>query len=79
MTWANIGVSMPVFWLGLMLAFVFSLLLKGTPFALPPSGRLTAGVLAPTFAQVWGLKVPDKGFAASLVEFISRLNILNAS
>jgi peptide/nickel transport system permease protein len=78
MTWANIGVSMPVFWLGLMLAFVFSLLLKGTPFALPPSGRLTAGVLPPTFAQVWGLKVPDQGFIASLVEFISRLNILNA-
>jgi len=28
---ANIGVSMPVFWLGLMLAYVFALLLKGTP------------------------------------------------
>jgi peptide/nickel transport system permease protein len=78
MTWANIGVSMPVFWLGLMLAFLFSLLLKGTPFALPPSGRLTAGELAPTFAQVWGLKVPAQGFLASVVEFISRLNILNA-
>jgi ABC-type dipeptide/oligopeptide/nickel transport system permease component len=34
---ANIGVSMPVFWLGLMLAYVFALLLKGTPFWLPPS------------------------------------------
>jgi peptide/nickel transport system permease protein len=78
MTWANIGVSMPVFWLGLMLAFVFSLLLKGTPFALPPSGRLTAGVIVPTFAQVWGLKVPSHGFLTSAVEFISRLNILNA-
>jgi len=78
MTWANIGVSMPVFWLGLMLAFLFSLLLKGTPFALPPSGRLTAGTLAPTFAQVWGLKIPAQGFLASVVEFISRLNILNA-
>jgi peptide/nickel transport system permease protein len=78
MTWANIGVSMPVFWLGLMLAFVFSLLLKGTPFALPPSGRLSAGILAPSFAQVWGLKVPAQGFLASTVEFIGRLNILNA-
>jgi peptide/nickel transport system permease protein len=78
MTWANIGVSMPVFWLGLMLAFIFSLLLKGTPFALPPSGRLTAGVLAPTFAQVWGLKVQAQGFQAAAVEFIGRLNILNA-
>jgi peptide/nickel transport system permease protein len=78
MTWANIGVSMPVFWLGLMLAYVFSLLLKGTPFWLPPSGRLTAGVLAPTFAQVWGLHIPDHGFLAAAVGFISRLNILNA-
>ena len=41
---ANIGVSMPVFVLGLLLAFVFALLLKGTPFALPPSGRLSSGV-----------------------------------
>ena len=78
MSLANIGVSMPVFWLGLMLAFVFSLLLKGTPLWLPPSGRLTAGVLAPTFAHVWGLKVPAQGFLSAVVEFISRLNILNA-
>ena len=28
---ANIGVSMPVFWLGLLLAYVFALLLKDTP------------------------------------------------
>lgn len=49
MTWANIGVSMPVFWLGLMLAFVFSLLLKGTPIALPsfwsPDGRRPCALL----------------------------------
>ena len=30
---ANIGVSMPVFWLGLLLAYFFALTLKGTPFA----------------------------------------------
>ena len=41
---ANIGVSMPVFWLGLLLAYVFALLLKDTSFVLPPSGRFTAGV-----------------------------------
>jgi peptide/nickel transport system permease protein len=78
MAWANIGVSMPVFWLGLMLAFVFSILLKNTPFQLPPSGRLTAGILAPTFAHVWGMKIADHGFQAAAVTFISRLNILNA-
>jgi peptide/nickel transport system permease protein len=78
MGWANIGVSMPVFWLGLMLAFLFAIILKDTPFWLPPSGRLTAGVLAPSFAEVWGFSVPDRGFLANLVDFISRLNILNA-
>src|SRR5690349_631643 len=30
---ANIGVSMPVFWLGLMLAYLFAISLKGSPFA----------------------------------------------
>jgi peptide/nickel transport system permease protein len=78
MTWANIGVSMPVFWLGLMLAFVFSLLLKNTPLWLPPSGRLAPGVLTTSFAEAWGLPIPDQGFLYNLVDFISRLNILNA-
>ena len=49
MLWANVGVSMPVFWLGLMLAYVFALALKDTPFQLPPSGRLTAGLLTTPF------------------------------
>lgn len=78
MIWANIGVSMPVFWLGLMLAYVFALLLKDTPFWLPPSGRLTAGVLATPFTDAWGITVPKTGFARSLVDFITRMNILNA-
>lgn len=40
---ANIGVSMPVFWLGLMLSYIFGVALRDTIFALPPSGRLTPG------------------------------------
>ena len=44
MIFANLGVSIPVFVLGLLLAFVFAVLLKDTPFALPPSGRLSPGV-----------------------------------
>ena len=31
MVWANIGVSMPVFWLGLMLAYIFSLFAQRYP------------------------------------------------
>ncbi len=78
MFWANIGVSMPVFWLGLMLAYVFSLLLKDTPFWLPPSGRLSPGVASAPFSSVWGLSLPVDSLIATLVNFIGRLNILNA-
>lgn len=78
MIWANTGVSMPVFWLGLMLAYIFSLLLKGTPFWLPPSGRVTAGLLAPVFYDVWKWKLPAEGILRGLMEFFGRLNILNA-
>ncbi len=78
MIWANIGVSMPVFWLGLMLAYIFSLTLKGTPFWLPPSGRLSAGIAADPFYEVWGLTLPESGFRIAIAQFISRLNILNA-
>ncbi|MEW6030981.1 MAG: ABC transporter permease [Chloroflexota bacterium] len=78
MVWANIGVSMPVFWLGLMLAYVFSLLLKDTPFWLPPSGRVSPGVPDDPFFEVWKLTLPESGFIFSVCQFISRLNILNA-
>ena len=64
---ANIGVSMPVFWLGLMLAYIFALLLKGTPFWLPPSGRLSAGMSPPAFYQVWELDKIAPPFLLGLV------------
>jgi len=75
MFFANTGVSMPVFWLGLMLAYVFALLLKGTPFWLPPSGRMTAGVIVEPFYEVWGLSL--SGAAYTFANFISRLNLVN--
>lgn len=78
MTWANIGVSMPVFWLGLMLAYVFSLLLKDTPFWLPPSGRLSAGMLPTPFYEAWGWQLADGSLAAAAAEFIGRMNLVNA-
>ncbi len=77
MVWANTGVSMPVFWLGLMLAYVFSILLKDTPFWLPPSGRVSPGIPNDPFFEVWGLNAPEAGFGA-VMQFLSRLNILNA-
>ncbi|MBI1277130.1 MAG: ABC transporter permease subunit [Anaerolineaceae bacterium] len=77
MVGANIGVSMPVFWLGLMLAFIFSVILKDTPFVLPPSGRLTAGANFAPFYVSWGLAANEQS-ATGLMIFISRLNILNS-
>jgi len=56
MVGANIGVSMPVFWLGLMLAYVFALLLKNTPLYIPPSGRLSSGIDLPQLAAYWHLQ-----------------------
>lgn len=74
---ANIGVSMPVFWLGLMLAYLFGVILKDTPFALPPSGRLTPGASHEPFYYVWGL-VAEGEAAAGILIFFSRINTLNA-
>jgi peptide/nickel transport system permease protein len=74
---ANIGVSMPVFWLGLMLIYIFAVLLKDTPFVLPPAGRLPAGYQPIPFYAVWGL-AQDPESAGGFLVFISRLNILNA-
>lgn len=78
MVWANTGVSMPVFWLGLMLAYIFSLKLKGTPFWLPPSGRVSPGVPNDPFYEAWGLVLPEAGILLATFQFVGRLNILNA-
>ncbi|MBZ0297061.1 MAG: ABC transporter permease [Anaerolineae bacterium] len=77
MLFANIGVSMPVFWLGLMMAFFFGVILKDTPLALPPSGRLTAGSNPTPFFVMWGW-VEDPDQASNFLLFLSRFNILNA-
>ena len=74
---ANIGVSMPVFWLGLMLAYVFALLLKGTPFWLPPSGRNTAGIAVPTLMETWHLNLQPGGLL-TLLTFISNMHIVTS-
>ncbi len=76
MVGANIGVSIPVFVLGLLLAYTFAVLLKGTPFALPPSGRLSSGMAIPTMAEVWGLENLT-GPLRGILDFFSRMYILN--
>lgn len=78
MVWANIGVSMPIFWLGLMLAYVFALLLKDTPFWLPPAGRLSAGVAATPFYEVYGWSVTEGTSTYRFLEFFANMFIVNS-
>ncbi|MBI4760283.1 MAG: ABC transporter permease [Chloroflexota bacterium] len=78
MLWANIGVSMPVFWLGLMLAYIFALALKDTPFQLPPSGRLSPGIITVPFYEVWNLPLQRGTFFYGILDFVARMNILNS-
>ena len=77
MIFANLGVSIPVFVLGLLLAYFFAVVLKGTPIALPPAGRYTAGVIPDEIAVAWGLGGLG-GPLRVLLDFISNMAIPNA-
>lgn len=78
MAFANIGVSMPVFWLGLMLAYLFALVLADTPLALPPSGRLSAGVFSVPYYEVWGWNLQEGSTWAGINEFFGNFYIGNS-
>jgi peptide/nickel transport system permease protein len=74
---ANVGVSMPVFWLGLMLAYVFAIKFKGTPFWIPPSGRLSSGISIAPLADVYHLENLS-GLWGAIVTFASNMVTFNA-
>jgi peptide/nickel transport system permease protein len=76
MMFANLGVSMPVFVLGLVLAFLFAIVLKDTPFSLPPSGRLSSGVSVEPLAEVWGLQ-SWTGPPRALLDFVSGIYVFS--
>jgi ABC-type dipeptide/oligopeptide/nickel transport system permease component len=63
---------MPVFWLGLMLAYLFGVLLKGTVFWLPPGG---SGMETEPFYEVWGLHV--EASETSIWAFIANMDTFN--
>lgn len=72
---ANLGVSIPVFVLGLVLAYIFAVVLKDTPFALPPSGRLSSGISVIPLVKVWGLE-DLQGPLRVLLDFVSGLYVI---
>ena len=74
---ANLGVSTPVFVLGLVLAYFFAITLNGTPFELPPSARLPAGTTPPTLAVAWGLE-ELQGPLRAVLDFMSNIYTFNA-
>jgi len=74
---ANIGVSMPVFWLGLMLAYVFALKFKGTPLWIPPSGRLSSGVSIDPLVETFQWENLS-GFWGALITLASNSVTFNA-
>ena len=74
---ANLGVSMPVFWLGLLLAAFFGLVLKDTPFQLPTSSRLTAGLRLPPLAETWNLQGWE-GIPKGFLTFFSNIYTFNS-
>ena len=77
MIFANAGVSIPIFWLGLMLAYFFAITLAGTFLQLPPSARITPGADLPNLLKLW--KMEDAtGFSRFGTIFLSNSYMLNA-
>ena len=74
MVTANIGVSMPIFWLGLVLMFVFAFKLRW----LPPSGRGTVGVELQTLVESWRLGETSPAWLVGLARFLGGFHILTA-
>jgi peptide/nickel transport system permease protein len=76
MIFANLGVSVPIFVLGLLAAYLFAVILKDTPFALPPSGRLQAGIIIKTIPEAWGMEELS-GPLRGLLDFLSQMYVIN--
>jgi peptide/nickel transport system permease protein len=73
---ANLGVSVPVFVLGLLLAFVFAIVLKDTFLSLPPTGRLSPGTQPVPIAVAWGMPTLS-GPVRTVLDFIGNMYTLN--
>ena len=78
MVFANLGVSMPVFVLGLMLAHSCSPSSSRTRRSrCRPSGRLSSGVEVKPLVEVWGLE-QLQGLPRGLLDFLSGIYTISA-
>jgi peptide/nickel transport system permease protein len=78
MVGANIGVSIPVFVLGLLLQYIFALVLKDTFLSLPPSGRINPVLPNLPFYEVYGI-APAAGTAGyTFLSFLSNFIFFNS-
>jgi len=76
---ANLGVSIPVFVLGLIMAFLFAVILKDTPIALPgvATGRLSPGLRFESIPEAWGIEATLKGPLRTVLDFLSNMYTVN--
>ena len=58
---------------GLVLAYVFAVVLKDTPFALPPSGRLTPGTRRRCRSPRPGASRTSTGLPRAILDFLSNI------
>lgn len=75
---ANLGVSLPVFFLGLILIYLFAVQFKDTGFQLPPSGRVSPGLTPDAFYEIWEWEVIEGSFRFHVYEFFANLYIFNS-
>ncbi len=73
---ALVGVSMPVFWLGLLLSYFFGFKLHW----LPPSARLTVGIELKTIAEAYNIQLSGQIGAAvmAVLNFLSNLYVFDS-
>ena len=77
MALANIGISIPVFVLGLLLAFLFAIVLKGTPVRAAAIRSPEPGVRVDPLVEVWGLE-DLQGLPRAFLDFVSGIYTLTA-
>lgn len=75
---ANLGVSLPVFFLGLLLIYLFAVQFKDTGLQLPPSGRVSPGLTPDAFYEIWEWQVVEGTFRYHVYEFFANLYIFNS-